>query len=152
MAAERGQRGFEDLECYQLALQVLREVYHVVKRLPPEEKYNLADQMRRAAVSAVLNIAEGYGRYHYLGSLRFYHIARGSLNEALSGFVVCNEVGYISGELPDQRELCYSALRSLNGYIRYVRRQQPGRQEYGDRALQEDSHAYISIPDLPVDE
>ena len=40
MAAERGQRGFEDLECYQLALQVLREVYRVVKRLPPEEKYN----------------------------------------------------------------------------------------------------------------
>ena len=53
MVAERGRRGFEDLECYQLALQVLREVYCVVKRLPPEERYNLADQMRRAAGRAV---------------------------------------------------------------------------------------------------
>jgi len=152
MAGERGQRGFEDLECYELALQVLREIYRVVKRLPPEEKYNLADQMRRAAVSAVLNIAEGYGRYHYLDCLRFYHIARGSLNEALGGFVVCNELGYTAGELPNQRELCHSALRSLNGYIRYVRKQQQGRQEYGDCALREDSHACISIPDLLIEE
>ena len=72
VVTEKGQRGFEDLECYQLALQVMQEAYRVAKRLPPEEKYNLVDQMRRAAVSVVLNIAEGYGRYHYLDSLRFY--------------------------------------------------------------------------------
>ena len=136
--AERGRRGFEDLECYQLALRVLREVYRVVKGLPSEEKYNLAHQMRKAAVSVVLNIAEGYGRYHYLDSLRFYYIARGSLDETLSGFIICDEVGYTSGELSDQRELCHSALRSLNGYIRYVRKQQQGRQEYGDKLLREE--------------
>jgi four helix bundle protein len=56
---EKGQRGFEDLECYQLALQVLREAYTVAKLLPPEEKFNLSDQMRRAATSVALNIAEG---------------------------------------------------------------------------------------------
>lgn len=49
--------------------------------LPAVERYNLADQFRRAATSAVLNISEGYGRYHYLDSLRFYYMARGSLNE-----------------------------------------------------------------------
>jgi len=150
--SEGEQRGFEDLECYQLALQVLREVYRVVKQLPPEERYNLADQMRRAAVSIVLNIAEGYGRYHYLDSLRFYYVARGSLNETLSGFITCNEVGYTSRELPTQRELCHNALRSLNGYIRYVRKQQQGRQEYGDRALHEEGLGYITIQALPAEE
>jgi four helix bundle protein len=150
--AERGQRGFEDLECYQLALQVLREAYRVSKRRLPEEKYNLADQMRRAAVSVTLNIAEGYGRYHYLDSLRFYYIARGSLNEILSGFITCDEVGYTSGELPNQRELCHSALRSLNGYIRYVHKQRQGRQEYGDRMLREDSFVYVTMPELPGEE
>ena len=150
--AEQGQRGFEDLECYQLALQVLREVYRVVKQLPPEERYNLADQMRRAAVSAVLNMAEGYGRYHYLDSLRFYTIARGSLNEALSGFIACDELGYTAGELSDQRELCHSALRSLNGYIRYVRKRQQGRQEYGDRVLREQTVIYTVLPTLPEEE
>ena len=148
---ERGQRGFEDLECYQLALQVLREAYRVAELLPPEERYNLTHQMRKAAVSVVLNIAEGYGRYHYLDSLRFYYIARGSLDETLSGFVICDEVGYTSEELPRQRELCHSALRSLNGYIRYIRKRQQGHQEYGDQLLHEDSPPYTVTPELLVE-
>ena len=73
----------------------------------------LTDQLRRAAVSGVLNIAEGYGRYHYLDCLRFYHRARGSLTETLSALIVCDELQYTSGEIHRQRELCASALRSL---------------------------------------
>jgi four helix bundle protein len=68
--AESEQRGFEDLECYKFALNVVREAYQVAQRLPAEEKYNLADQLRRAGVSVTLTNAEGYGRYHYLDSLR----------------------------------------------------------------------------------
>ena len=151
MATQQG-RGFEDLDCYQLALQVLKEVYKVANRLPAIERYNLADQMRRAATSVTLNIAEGYGRYHYLDSLRFYTIARGSLNETLSGFIACDELGYTSGELSDQRERCHSALRSLNGYIRYVRKRQQGRQEYGDRVLREETVIYTIVPNLPEEE
>lgn len=142
--AKRGRGGFEDLECYQLALQVLQEAYHVVSLLPPEERYNLADQIRRAATSVILNIAEGYGRYHYLDSLRFYYIARGSLDETLSGFIACNELGYTNAELTRQRDLCHSALRSLNGYIRYVRKQRRGRQEYGDKSIREDNPPYVA--------
>jgi four helix bundle protein len=145
--ADNEQRGFEDLECYQLALNVVREAYQVAKRLPPEEKYNLVDQLRRAAVSVTLNIAEGYGRYHYLDSLRFFYIARGSLNEVLSAFITCDKVGLLKSELPRQRELCHSALRSLNGYIRYVRGQRQGHLEYGERVVHETSPAYIVLPD-----
>ncbi len=149
--AEPGQRGFEDLECYQLALQVMREAYRVVSLLPPEERYNLAHQMRRAATSVILNIAEGYGRYHYLDSLRFFYIARGSLDETLSGFIGCSEVGYTDSELPRQRDLCHSALRSLNGYIRYVRRQRRGRQEYGDKSVREDTLLYVADVEPAMD-
>ena len=91
---EKEQRGFEDLECYQLALQVMREAYKVVQKLPPEEKFALGLQMRRASVSIGFNVAEGYGRYHYLDSLRFYYIARGSLDETLGGFIACDALGY----------------------------------------------------------
>jgi four helix bundle protein len=145
--AESEQRGFEDLECYKLALSVVREAYQVAQRLPPEEKYNLADQLRRAAVSVTLNIAEGYGRYHYLDSLRFYYIARGSLNEVLSAFVTCDTVRLLAGELSRQRELCHSAMRALNGYIRYVRGQRQGYQEYGERAVHENNPAYSIAPE-----
>jgi hypothetical protein len=57
---EKEMRGFEDLECYQLAMNVFRVGYKVASLLPPEEKYNLSDQIRRAATSIILNIAEGY--------------------------------------------------------------------------------------------
>lgn len=147
--SEKELRGFEDLDCYKLALQVFREAYRVVDLLPPEEKYNLTDQLRRAATSVLLNIAEGYGRYHYLDSLRFYYIARGSIMEILSAFIACDERNYISGILEQQRELCHSALRSLNGYIRYVRTQQQGKQEYGDRTVREDLPTY-EIKDLDL--
>lgn len=147
MKMNREQRGFEDLECYQLALLVLKAVYEAAERLPTDEKYNLVSQVRRAGTSVVLNIAEGYGRYHYLDSLRFYYIARGSLNEVLSGFIAIDALGYSQNELPRQRELCHSALRSLNGYIRYIQKQQQGMKEYGNQYLREDQPIYH----LPTD-
>jgi len=142
--AEKEMRGFEDLECYQLAMKVFHEGYRVVSHLPPGEKYNLADQLRRAVTSAVLNIAEGYGRYHYLDSLRFYYIARGSLMETLSALILCDDQQYTKDEISRQRELCHSALRSLNGYIRYVRGQQQGKQEYGEHTVHEEQSTYDS--------
>ncbi len=56
--AEKEMLGFEDLECYQLAMDVFREGYRVASLLPSEEKYNLADQLRRASTSIVLNISK----------------------------------------------------------------------------------------------
>jgi four helix bundle protein len=131
-------RGFEDLECYQLGKQVFGETYRIASSLPGHEKYNLTDQIRRAGTSIILNIAEGYGRYHYLDSLRFYYIARGSIMEVLSALIACDELQYTINELDRQRELCHSALRSLNGYIRYVRGQQQGKQEYGQHAISDE--------------
>jgi len=82
-----GQRGFEDLDCYKLALDIVVNTHGLAKKLRPEEKYDMASQIRRSAKSITANIAEGYGRYHYLDSLRYYSIARGELNETLSHFV-----------------------------------------------------------------
>ena len=148
--AEKEMRGFEDLECYQLAMKVFREGYKVASLLPSEEKYNLADQLRRASTSIILNIAEGYGRYHYLDSLRFYYIARGSIMEVLSALIACDDRKYTKDDLSQQRELCHSALRSLNGYIRYVRTQQQGKQEYGEHVVKEESTSY-TVSDLESD-
>jgi len=146
---EKEQRGFEDLDCYKLSHQVMIEAYRVAEMLPSLEKYNLSDQLRRAGISIVLNIAEGYGRYHYLDCLRFYYIARGSLMEVLSAFIACDELKYTTGELAKEREACHSALRSLNGYIRFVRTQQQGCQEYGTKAAHDETAPYLASVDLP---
>src|SRR3972149_11014699 len=74
---------FEDLDVYQLAREFRNKIYDVVKKLPEKERYNLAGQMRRAAVSLTNNIAEGYGRFHYQENIQFCRQARGSLNELI---------------------------------------------------------------------
>lgn len=95
-----------------------------------------------------MNVAEGYGRYHYLDSLRFYYIARGSIMEVLSALIACDVQKYTIDKISNQRELCHTALRSLNGYIRYVRSLQQGKQEFGERVLKEEGAAY-TLTDLP---
>jgi hypothetical protein len=73
--------------------------------------------------------------------------------ETLSAFVSCETVGYVtSDELDRLRQLAHSALRSLNGYIRYVRKQQRGQKEYGNQAIWELQPIYITIPDLSTDD
>ena len=64
-------KGFESLEFYQDSLKLLKATYRLANELPNYERYNLSDQMRRASCSMLLNIAESYGRYHYLERLRF---------------------------------------------------------------------------------
>jgi hypothetical protein len=69
------------------------------------------------------------------------------LNEVLSAFITCDTVRLLTGELPRQRELCHSDMRALNDYIRYVRGQRQGYQEYGERVVHENSPIYIVTPE-----
>ena len=105
---EKGKRGFEDLECYQLALDVMAKIHAFSKTLPVDEKYDLYAQIRRASKSVTGNIAEAYGRYHYLDSLHYYSIARGELNETLSRLIESKVLEYITQ--PDF-ELLYKLIR-----------------------------------------
>lgn len=142
---EKGKRGFEDLECYQLALEVMAKIHAFSKALPPDEKFDLYSQIRRSAKGVTGNIGEGYGRYHYLDSLRFYSIARGELNETLARLIDARVLNYI--EQPEFESL-YNLIRQteqmLNGFMSFVRRQRAGSQEYGDKAIHEDQAEYES--------
>lgn len=70
-------KDFTTLECWKLARKVKLFFYEkVLPKLPQEEKYNLGNQIRDAAISATANIAEGYGRFHYKESIQFYRISR----------------------------------------------------------------------------
>ncbi len=104
----------------------------VVPHLPPEEKWNLADQIRRSCKSVGANIAEGHGRYYYRDRMRFCYNARGSLSETENHLRVARELGYISEQIYRQaRDRAGEAQRLLNGYIHYLRREIPGKNEAG---------------------
>ena len=129
-------KGFESLEFYQDSLKLLKATYRLAKDLPDYERYNLSDQMRRASCSILLNIAEGYGRYHYLERLRFLYIARGSLSETLSAFIIAESLGYCTTEqLNWVRSLKEKIEKNLNGYCRFIKSQQQGKNEYGNKYI-----------------
>ena len=140
---EPGKRGFEDLECYKLALEVMAEIHAFSKTLPADEKFDMYSQIRRSSKGITGNIGEGYGRYHYLDSLRFYSIARGELNETLTHLINAEVLGYLDQtKFEELYKLTRSAEQTLNGYMSYVRRQKSGSQEFGDKAVHEDQANY----------
>ena len=89
---------FRDMSVWQKSFNLLREVYKIIKLFPPEEKYALTDDLRRAANSVVHNIAEGYGRFESRDKTRFYKISRGSSYESMSQILVADAENYISHE------------------------------------------------------
>ena len=117
---------FEDLECWK-ACRVLRRFVadDVVPTLPKDERYRMGDQLLRAARSTTANIAEGYGRFHYLDNARFCSNARGSCWEVLDHLITSSDERFLSDELLARgRELVGHAVRLLNGYMNYLKRTQ----------------------------
>ena len=117
-------RSFEDLECWK-ACRVLRifVARALCKALPKEERFRLSDQLLRAARSTTANIAEGYGRFHYLDNAKFCSNARGSAWEVLDHIITAEDEGLAPKEITcEARSHVQKAVALLNGYIAYLRR------------------------------
>ncbi len=115
-------KSFEELECWKAARELRMFVSNeVLKKLPPDEKYDLNSQLRRSSRSVSDNIAEGFGRYHYQENIQSCRMGRGSLHESLNQVITALDEGYISEEiLADFRILFVKTLSILNGYINYL--------------------------------
>ena len=126
-AAAKSFKTFEDLEVYRLSREFRKGMYAVSRRLPDFERFELASQIRRAAVSLTNNIAEGHGRYHYLDEIKFVLQARGSLEELIDDLNVCGDENYVpAGELEALRRQGWKVLKLINGYLRYLRDRKNG--------------------------
>jgi four helix bundle protein len=117
-------RTFEALECWKqcrtVRLFVAKEVLPV---LPKHERYRIGDQILRAARSSTSNIAEGYGRFHYLDNAKFCSNARGSCWEVLDHLITGSDENLLSTEMLERgRSLVNQAVRLLNGYMTYLKR------------------------------
>jgi four helix bundle protein len=88
--------GYRKLIAYQKAKEVVKKTYKLLKKFPPEERYAMCDQLRRASISVTSNIAEGVNRFSVKDKARFIEIAYGSLMEVSSQFEVAEELGYIT--------------------------------------------------------
>lgn len=88
-------RTYRDLLVWQKAMDLVVAAYESVKRLPGHEQYGLISQIQRAAVSIPANIAEGHGRRHRGDYLHHLSIARGSLLELETHFLIAGRLKYL---------------------------------------------------------
>ncbi len=89
---------FEKLDCWQHAIEFADIVYELTGSFPGDERFGLTNQMRRAAVSASSNIAEGSSRSSKVDFARFIEIATGSVFEVVSQSFIARRRGFITEE------------------------------------------------------
>jgi four helix bundle protein len=141
------ERGFEGLQAWQKARELMIAVHKkVVPLLPPEEKWDLAHQIRSFSKSVMANIAEGYGRYYYGDVIRFCYNARGSLDETVNHLIAAFDLNYIPQNLYEEvRALANEARPLLNGYINYLKRRRQGENEPGSDLVIREVRATYSV-------
>jgi len=110
---------FRDLKCWQKAFDLAVAVYAATRGFPKEELFALTNQLRRAAISVMSNIAEGKGRLSDKDSLRFFGNARGSLFEIESQIDIAEKLTYVSQvDARVIRSQTSEVGKLLNGLIR----------------------------------
>lgn len=116
-SSKRTIAAFTDLFAWQEGHKLVLKVYAIADELPKTEKFNLTDQLQRAAVSVTNNIAEGFARKSNKEEKQFLYIALGSLKEVQNMLILCRDLGYISeskyGEIDVQSATVSRLLRGL---------------------------------------
>lgn len=113
---------YKSLEAWKQSMQLVKEVYELVKIFPKDETFSLASQAKRAAISVPANIAEGAGRNFKKESIHFFHISRGSLYELETLLNISSMVNIVNeDQLKPVSEHIDECMRILNGLIRYFK-------------------------------
>src|SRR3989344_5634689 len=89
-------KGYHKLILWQKAREFLKLVYKYSEKLPRSEEYGLKSQLRRAAVSVVLNIVEGYRRNSTKEFMRFLNISGASLTEVEACIEIATDLNYFT--------------------------------------------------------
>jgi four helix bundle protein len=113
---------YRQLDVYKKAEELILLVYKVTKGFPKVELFGLVSQMRRAAVSALANFVEGYGRKGVGEKIQFCFMSVGSLNELELYIDISYKLGYLDKEEHLRlSELHNDTIKLIQGYIRGIR-------------------------------
>lgn len=89
-------KSYKDLIVWQKSMDLVVDVYEIIKNLPQRELYALSSQMQRSVVSVPSNIAEGFGRSHTKEFIHFLQISLGSTYEIQTQTEICLRLHYIT--------------------------------------------------------
>lgn len=114
---------YHHLEVWQVAYNLAKQVFKLTSGFPPEERYGLSQQLRRAAVSLVANLAEGHARGSRKEFLQFCTTARGSQAEAHALLMLSRDLGFAEPAAWEVLDLGYTRVgQMLNKLIGALRR------------------------------
>jgi len=115
-------RRFEEIEAWQLSRELAKQIYEVTKQGPFAHDYGLKDQIQRAAVSIMSNIAEGFERGGNKEFMNFLGIAKGSCGEVRSQLYVALDQGYIDkAQFEGLVQVCIRVSVMLQAFITSLR-------------------------------
>ena len=89
---------FEELEVWSIGMKIVHEVYRTTRQFPKNETYALSDQLKRAATSIVLNIAEGSGQPTKKGFVVYIQRSKSSALECVACIKVAVQEGFLKEE------------------------------------------------------
>ena len=113
---------FEEIECWKRARQLTRRVYEITNRPAFARDFGLKDQIRRASVSVMSNIAEGYDRSGTAEFIHFLATAKGSAAEVKCQLYVAADQGYIQEDhFIELSALATETGSMIAGLIKYLR-------------------------------
>jgi len=116
---------FEDIEAWQKARQLVKIIYTETNTGAFFKDYGLKDQMRRAGVSILSNIAEGFERGGDKEFVQFIAVAKGSSAEVRAQLYVALDQGYVDQETFDQlSDFTNQISKMLSGLMKYLRSSQ----------------------------
>lgn len=111
----------DKLEVYKLARGLSETAWRIYEKFDWRIKKTTGDQFIKSTDSVGANIAEGYGRFHYLDKVKFYYNARGSLLESRHWLDLLDERGFLEKEEKSEYLGCYRRLRpGLNALVNSV--------------------------------
>lgn len=114
---------FEDIESWQMARKLTVDIYQLTQKDGFDRDYGMKDQIRRAVVSIMNNIAEGFERGSNKDFAKFLYISRGSAGEVRNLLYVACDLGYISEEeFNKAKELCCRISGALWGFIQHLKK------------------------------
>jgi len=116
---------FRQLNVYQSAKTLVKDVYTLLKQFPKEEQYALCDQLRRAVISVPSNIAEGMGRASDKDQAHFIEMAYGSLLEVQCQLEISAELGYITLEEFEIQDKQIETIGKMLSGLRSLRKDLP---------------------------
>ena len=110
---------YKELIVWQKSMELVEEIYRLVRLLPKEETYALSDQMKRSAISIPSNIAEGHGRNSSKDFSRFIFIAQGSKAELETQIEICVRLDYFTEQqIKKAVDLCNTVGKMLRNLVR----------------------------------